>query len=151
MFPFYGIPVASAPVLIPFDPLRDIFVTTDASKYAIGSLLEQMDAENPRSLIRMVAVYSQTIDPAEQNYAPHESEFLAIIDTLRVWRAYLHGRKFIVYTDHYPLRYLQTQKNLSQRQIRWLELIVSLDFVITPIKGKTNVVADAFSRKDRTT
>ena len=143
--------MASAPVLMSFDPLGDIFVTTDASKYAIGSVLEQKDTDNPRSPIRPVAFYSRTMNPAEQNYAPHESELLAIIDTLRVWRAYLHGRRFTVYTDHYPLRYLQTQKNLSQRQIRWLELIVSFDFVITPIKGKTNVVADALSRKDRTT
>jgi len=88
------------------------------------------------------------LNPAEQQYAAHERELLAIVETLRTWRAYLHGRHFNVLTDHYPLKYLETQKQLSPRQVRWLELIVSFDFKIIPIKGKTNVVADALSSKD---
>jgi len=131
------------PVLMPFHPEKDIVVTTDASQFAIGAVLEQKDTNR----YRPVAFYSRTLNAAEQKYAAHERELLAIIDTLRTWRAYLHGRPFTVYTDHYPLRYLETQKQLSQRQVRWLESIVSFDFKIIPIKGKTNKVADALSRQ----
>ena len=54
---------------------------------------------------------------------------------------YLHGQRFTVKTDHYPLKYLETQPQLSQRQVRWLQRIVEFDFKIIPIKGKSNVVA----------
>lgn len=136
--------LSSAPLLTPFDPNKEVTVTVDASAYAIGAVMEQKEA----GMFKPVAYTSRTLNSAEQRYPAHERELLAIIDTLRTWRAYLHGKKFIVYSDHHPLRYLETQKNLSPRQVRWLELIVSFDFQIIPIKGKANVVADALSRKD---
>ena len=138
--------ICSAPVLAPFNPDAsvNIRVTTDASQYAVGAVLEQQHGD----VFRPVAFASRTLNSAEQRYAAHERELLAIVDTLRTWRAYLHGKQFCVFTDHYPLRYLETQKQLSPRQVRWLELIVSFDFKIIPIKGKVNVVADALSRKD---
>lgn len=138
--------ICSAPVLMPFNPNAavNIRVTTDASQYAIGAVLEQQDGE----VFRPVAFTSRTLNPAEQQYAAHERELLAIVDTLRTWRAYLHGKQFVVFTNHYQMKYLETQKQLSPRQVRWLELIVSFDFKIIPIRGKMNLVADALSRKD---
>ena len=94
-----------------------------------------------------MAFTSRTLDSAEQNYAPHELELLAIVDTLRAWRSYLHGRKFTVHTDHHPLRYLQNQDHLSPRQVRWLERLVEFDFDVVPIRSKSNTVADALSRQ----
>ncbi len=55
--------------------------------------------------------------------------------------------KFVVYTDHHPLKYLETQDFLSPRQVRWLERLASFDFDIVPIKGKSNQVADGLSRQ----
>ena len=135
--------VTTAPVLKNFCQDSPVIVTTDASKYAIGAVLEQdfPDGRHP------VAFLSRTLNPAEQNYAAHDSELLAIVDTLRAWRCYLHGRKFIVHSDHAPLKYLQTQDRLSPRQVRWVERLAEFDFEIVPIKGKSNTVADAISRK----
>ena len=71
----------SAPVLKAFDPNRDIFVTTDASQYAVGGVLEQkFDNE-----IHPIAYFSRTLNSAEQNYAAHERELLGIVDALHVW------------------------------------------------------------------
>ena len=137
--------VISAPVLQTFHPDYPVIVTTDASTVAIGAVLEQDSPEGRHP----VAFTSRTLNPAEQNYAPHELELLAIVDTLRAWRSYFHGRKFTVHTDHYPLKYLQTQEHLSPRQVRWLERLVEFDFDIVPIKGKSNTVADALSRQTR--
>lgn len=134
--------VTSAPVLRAFDPELSTCVTTDASGYAIGAVLEQTDSESRRP----VAFFSRTMSPAEQNYHPQEQELLAIVEALRHWRAYLHGRPFIVNTDHESLKYLQTQDHLSSRQVRWMENLIEFDFQIRYIKGKTNVVADALSR-----
>lgn len=40
---------------------------------------------------------SKTLCAAEQKYAAYEIELLAIIDTIRSQRSYLHGTKFIVF------------------------------------------------------
>ena len=134
--------LCSAPVLRTFDVNLPIFVTTDASQYAIGAVLEQEESNKRRP----VAFASRTLNDAEQNYAAHERELLAIVDTLKWWRVYLYGNFFTVHTDHYPLRYLETQDTLSQRQVRWLERMVNFDFKIIPISGRSNIVADALSR-----
>ena len=135
--------IISAPVLAQFDPDKTIFVTTDACKNAIGAVMEQEndDGKHP------VAFISRTFNPYEQNYAAHDLELLGAVDTLRTWRCYLHGRKFIVHTDHHPLKYLETQEYLTPRQVRWLERIAMFDFDIVPIKGKSNQVADGLSRQ----
>lgn len=137
--------ITNTPVLRHFDPNLPIRVTTDASQYALGAVLEQVE----NSTARPVAFHSRTLNPAEQNYAAHERELLGVVDALRVWRVYLHGQSFTICTDHFPLKYLETQPNLSQRQVRWLERIVEFNFRFLPIKGKSNVVADALSRYPR--
>ena len=134
--------VSSAPLLQTFNPILSVSVTTDASTVAIGAVLEQ----EKDGLKRPAAFTSRTLNPSERNYAPHELDLLAIVDTLRAWRAYLHGRKFTVHTDHLPLRYLQTQDHLPARQVRWLERLTEFDFEIIPVKCKPNTVADALSR-----
>ena len=87
------------------------------------------------------------MNPAEQNYTAHERELFAVVETLRVWRVYFHGQRFTVKTEQYPLKYLETQPQLSKRQARWLERVVEFDFKIIPIKGKSNAVAGAPSRR----
>lgn len=135
--------LVKAPTLVTFDPKKETIVTSDASKYAIGAVLEQKHD----SRFHPVAYASRTLNNAEQNYAAHERELLAVVDTIRKWRVYLHGITFTAYTDHYPLKYLESQKTLSPRQVRWLETIVAFDFTIIPIRGKSNTVADALSRQ----
>ena len=136
--------LVTAPVLKAFNPNCPIIVTTDASRLAIGAVLEQEfpDGCHP------VAFISKTLNSAEQNYAPHNSEMLAIVYAVTSWRCYLHGRKFVVQTDHAPLRHFFTQNKLSPLQVRWLEKLLPYDFSIQPIKGKANRVADALSRRN---
>ena len=50
----------------------------------------------------------------EANYPTHKRELLAVIRALRTWIHYLEGRKFKVITDHYSLKYLMMQPNLSK-------------------------------------
>ena len=120
-----------------------IVVTTDASKFALGAVLEQQFQDG----IHPVAYISKTLSPAEQNYATHNSEMLGIVHAVTSWRCYLHGRKFIVQTDHAPLKHFFTQEKLSPLQVRWLEKLTPYDFCIVPIKGKANHVADGLSRR----
>jgi RNase H-like domain found in reverse transcriptase len=89
------------------------------------------------------------MNPHEQNYHAQEQEILAIVESLRHWRSYLHGQKFLVQTDHASLQYLTTQDHLTSRQVRWLERLIDFDFKIVYISGKINLVADALSRSPK--
>jgi hypothetical protein len=59
------------------------------------------------------------------------------------------GNLVHIYTDHKSLKYLFTQSDLNMRQQRWLELIKDYDLEVHYHPGKSNVVADALSRKHR--
>ena len=66
---------------------------------------------------------------------------------LKIWRHYLYGEKYRIFTYHKSLKYLLTQKELNLRQRQWLELFKDYDCIIDYHSGKANVVADALSRK----
>src|SRR4051812_36700374 len=131
--------MSNAPILIPADSTKPFEVTTDASDFAVGAVLSQDG--------KPVAFESRQMSPAEKNYAVHEKELLAIVHALKVWRHYLEGQEFTVITDHQSLRYLQTQDKLNRRQARWVELLQAYHFKILYKPGRTNVVADALSRR----
>ncbi|GJR09117.1 putative reverse transcriptase domain-containing protein [Tanacetum coccineum] len=57
--------------------------------------------------------------------------------------------KFVVFTNHKSLRYILNQKELNLRQGRWIELLSDYDCEIRYHPRKSNVVADALSRKGR--
>jgi hypothetical protein len=80
----------------------------------------------------------------------HDLELAAIVHTLKMWRHYLLGRKFVLMTDHYGLRYLFDQPKLNTKQDRWMALLSEFYFEIKHIKGKENKVANALSRSMRT-
>ena len=70
-----------------------------------------------------VAVHfeSRKLNEAELNYHPGETELLAVVHALKIWRCYLEGNPdVVVVTDHNSLMRLQTQSNLSPKQVRWM-------------------------------
>ncbi|KAK4397574.1 Retrovirus-related Pol polyprotein from transposon [Sesamum angolense] len=83
----------------------------------------------------------------ELNYPMHDLELAAIVHALKIWRHYLFGEEFQIFTDHKSLKYILTQKELNLRQRRWIELLKDYDCTIDYHLGKANVVADASSRK----
>ncbi|KAL0332872.1 UNVERIFIED_CONTAM: Transposon Tf2-11 polyprotein [Sesamum calycinum] len=85
--------------------------------------------------------------PHEINYPTHDLELAAIVHALKIWRHYLYGETFQIFTDHKSLKYIPTQKELNLRQRRWIELLKDYDCTIDYHPGKANIVADALSRK----
>ena len=65
----------------------------------------------------------------------------------KIWRHFLFGETCEIFTNHKSLKYLFSQKELNMRHRRWIELIKDYDCIIQYHLGKTNVVADAMSRK----
>ncbi|QRV92243.1 Transposon Ty3-I Gag-Pol polyprotein [Ceratobasidium sp. AG-Ba] len=120
-----------------------INLVTDASLTGASGILSQ--GEDPRTA-KIAMFWSGKFTPTQQNYPVHELELYAIKESLEKFRYQLHGVKFRIYTDNKSLEHLMTQKSLSPRQARWLEVINEFDFTITHIPGKENKVADALSR-----
>jgi hypothetical protein len=65
-------------------------VATDASDLGLGGVLLQED--------HPVAFESRKLNDAELNYQTTEKEMLVVVHALRVWRCYLEGAEFTVYT-----------------------------------------------------
>ena len=132
----------SAPVLVIPDGSKPFTVYTDACGTGLGAVLMQEG--------RVVAYASKQLKPNEKNYPIHDLELAAIVFALKIWRHYLLGERFELYTDHKSLKYLFSQKDLNLRQQRWLETLASYDFCISYTPGKGNVVANALSQRHAT-
>ncbi|GBG78510.1 hypothetical protein CBR_g27737 [Chara braunii] len=94
-----------------------------------------------------IAFYSRQLLPAEINYTADEREVLAIVYATRHWHHYLHGAPFTVRTDNSVVQVFLTKPKFSPRQARWWRDLSEFSFTTQPIKGETNRVADALSRR----
>ena len=118
-------------------------VETDASNFGIGAvLLQTIDGER-----KIVNCASRSLKGSEKNYSATKRELLAIVFALEAFREYLYGKKFVLFTDHQPLTYIWTKKNLSVVLTTWMDIIQEYDFTITYKPGPTNILADALSRQ----
>ena len=63
------------------------------------------------------------------------------------FRQYLVGNKFVVKNDHNSLRHFLTQKDINERKQKWVSKVQEFDFDIEYVKGKSNLVVDALSRR----
>jgi hypothetical protein len=134
--------LTSAPAVRPPDMSRPFTVTTDASDFAVGAVLSQEGKPE-----RTVAFESKKLTPAERKYPVHDREMLAVVYALRKWRHYLLGQPVTIVTDHKSLEFFTSQPHLSGRQARWSDLLAEYDYTVKHRPGKTNVVADALSRR----
>jgi len=136
-----------APILILPDPTLPYTITADASGYAIGAVLQQDQGKG----LQPICYMSKKLLQAEMNYPVHHKELLAVVCALREWKHYVQGTQCIVtvQTDHKSITHFMTQPKLSERQARWAEFISEFapSLEIKYIDGKSNVVADALSRR----
>jgi hypothetical protein len=131
-----------APVLKIANPEADFLLCTNSWKEGLIRVLMQGGS--------VVCYESRKLNEHEVNYVIHDLELAIIVHTLKMWRHYLLGRKFVLMTDHCGLLYLFDQPKLNARQARWMAFLSEFDFEIKHIKGKENKVADALSRSMKT-
>ena len=113
----------------------------DASKAELGCVLMQSG--------RVVAYGSHQLKNHEQNYPTNDMELAAIVFTLKIWRHYLYGEQFEVFSYHKSLKYIFTQRDLNMRQRRWMKFLEDYDFTLHYHPGKENMVVIALNRKLR--
>jgi hypothetical protein len=132
--------VTSAPVLAMPDFSTPFVVECDASSHGFGAVLVQKG--------HPITFFSRAIAPRHQALAAYERELIGLVLAVRHWRPYLWGRRFVVKTDHYSLKYLLDQRLATIPQHHWVGKLLGFDFAVEYKPGSTNVVADALSRRD---
>ena len=70
-----------------------------------------------------------------------------MVRALETWQHYLRAKEFVINTDHKSLKHLKAQHKLSKRHARWVAFIETVPYVIKYKSGKSNVVANALSRR----
>lgn len=95
-------------VLILFDPTRKFEVYCDASGKGLGCVLMQEG--------KIVSYASRQLRQHEANYPTHDLELDVVVFALKIWRYYLYGARFEVFSDHKSLKYLFDKKELNMRQ-----------------------------------
>jgi hypothetical protein len=121
------------------DMEKSFSIYCDVSGQGLGYVLMQDG--------HVVAYASPQLQKYEEHYLTHDSEFAAVVPTLKNWRHYLIGKTCDLYTDHKSLKYIFTQPDLNLRQRRWLKLIKDYDLEINYHLRKANVVADTLSQR----
>jgi hypothetical protein len=99
--------LTTAPVLAQPDNNKPFDVYCDASGIGLACVLMQDN--------RVIAYALGALRPHEQNYRTHDSELAAMVHALKMWRHYLMGTHYNIYTDHKSLKYIFTQADLNMR------------------------------------
>ena len=77
-------------------------------------------------------------------------EMLAVVMSLKHFRFYVLGRRFLVHTDHSALQWLRNFKEPVGQMARWYERLAEYDFEIVHRAGKNHANADGLSRLPNT-
>jgi hypothetical protein len=134
------------PVLMMPDHTKPFQIECDASKYASGAVLTQLDSNGDR---HPCAFISKTFSPTERNYEIYDRELFAIIRALEEWRHYIQGSPHTttILSDHKNLTYYREARKLNRRQARWSLYLSEFDIKLVHTPGHKMIQSDALSRR----
>ena len=136
--------LANAAMLHHPDSKLPLAITSDASKVAMGAVLEQRGPQGWEPLV----FFSKKFSTPQQSWPPYDRELNAAHKSIRHFKHMVEGRPFTLYTDHQSLVPSMAKKTEAQtaRQANQLSEISEYTTDIRYLEGKSNVVADALSR-----
>ena len=139
--------LTSVTVLTHYNPDLDLVLDCDTSPYGVGAVLSHRLKDG---LTRPIAFASHSLNPAERRYSHLDKEGLAIVYGVKKFHQYLFGCKFVINSDHKPLRYIFDESKpipsmASARLQRWA-LTSVYDYTIEYKPGAQNGNGDLFSR-----
>ena len=126
------------------DHTKPFQIECDASKYASGAVLTQLDSNGDR---HPCAFISKMFSPTERNYEIYDRELLVIIRALEEWRHYIQGspHTMVIFSDHKNLTYYREARKLNRRQVRWSLYLSEFNVKLTHILGSKMIQSDALS------
>ena len=133
-------PVLAAPRL---DPGWQFVLVTDWSRVAMAACLMQKGPDNQEVVI---AYASRACTPAESRLGASEGECAAVVWGVQKFRYWLHGRTWLLRTDHQSLVWLASARFNNAKLERWCLRLQEHSYIVQHISGKSNTVADHLSR-----
>ena len=109
--------ITQSPVLVYYDPNKELTLEVGSSKDGIGACLMQ---EN-----RPIAFASKGLTQAEIGYAQIEKELLAILFGCKRFHQYTYGRRVTVHSDHKPISAIM-RKPISAAPPRLSRMLLQL-------------------------
>ncbi|MBW0520218.1 hypothetical protein O181_059933 [Austropuccinia psidii MF-1] len=123
----------TASILSHFNPSFRTIVETDASDYALGAVLSQVNDSGKHP----IAFDSCKLPPAKLNDGIHDKQLLGIVWALKRWRAFLLSLSdsFEVLTDHSSFQYFMSSKVLTCCRLATLPDALSHQDDVYPERG----------------
>ena len=128
------------------DSSKPLLLYTDWSQRGVGAVLAQT---NDEGVEHICACISRSLNKHEANYCSFKGELLAVVWACLTLRHHLHGVPVTVITDHEPLKWLVSKKDLHGQYGRWAMILADYDLTIVHRAGASHVNADALSRMPR--
>ena len=119
-------------------------IDTDASNYAMGTVLQQ----EQDGVVRVIAYASKIFNSARRQYGTTKEELAAIIYALKEFRHYVEGRtRFLLRTDHGALTSLFKTPVSMMQTSGYLNFLANFNFEIQHRPGLQHGYSDAMSRR----
>jgi len=114
-------------------------IECDASNIGIGAIFLQEG--------HPIAYFSEKLKRSHLNYSPYDKKLYAFVRALRNGKHYLFPKEFVIHSDHESIKYFKGKSKLKKKHAKGVEFIEKFPYVIKHKQGKSNVVADALSRR----
>ncbi len=122
-------------ILRHFDQNKETILEINSFNYVNDDILSQYDDEET---LHSMIYYSKNLSLAECNYKIYDKKLLAIIQAFKHWWSELKLTELSIkmFIDHQALMSLMKNKELSRRQMRWVQKLVDFNFKIMYRLGK---------------
>jgi hypothetical protein len=124
---------------------REFVLTTDASNFAIGGVLQQRQEDGS---LAPIGFFSKTLRVYQKHYEITVKEALAVVEALHHFRPIIFGQKLVILTDHSALVNVLNGNAVSTEMLeRWRAIVnIYAPWSVRYIPGKENVLGDWTSR-----
>lgn len=136
----------TAPVLAFPNYEKQFIIQSDASGYAIGSVLLQEQANNSPVKYRPIAFAGRKLTDTERRYSATERELLAITYAYEEFISHVYDREIKIYTDHEPLVTMNRLKKPGGRLGRLFHRLQDVKYQLEYLPGASNHLPDFLSR-----
>jgi hypothetical protein len=110
------------PILRILDFSKVFILHTNWSARGIGAISNQLDKEGKKYVIP----YAFRSNKVKSNYSSYEGECLIVVWAIIHFMPYLYGTKFILCTDHQPIKWLMTNDTLTGKLACWALYLKSM-------------------------
>ncbi len=133
-------------ILRHFNQTRETILEIDSFNYVNDEVLFQYDDEE---VLHLIVFYSKNMFSAECNYKIYDKELLIIIWAFEHWwlELKLTDISVKIFIDHQALILLMKDKELSRRQMHWVQKLADFNFRIMYWSDKQNIKIDALTHQ----